>query len=74
VGEAKKALRENEVLFDDAQVVGGAEAVDEDRAQNQMYFGLTTSAPSAAPEVQRSTVKQLKVQSLKAAGRGDSVY
>ena len=54
--------------------MGGAAAVDEDRAQNQMYFGLTTNSPKAAPEVQRSTVKQLKVQSLKSAGRGDSVY
>lgn len=46
----------------------------DERAHNNQLFGLSVSAPSAAPEVRRQTVKQMKVQSRKSSGSGASVY
>ncbi len=74
VRTATEALRENERLFDDASTVAGPQVVDEDRKQNQVFFGVTTSAPSAPAAQQREAVKSLKVQGLRTSGRGASVY
>lgn len=73
-GNAQKTLEKNESLFRDAEALGGAEVMADERQTNQGLFGLSTSAPAAAPELRRETVKEMKSQSLKSSGRGASVY
>ncbi len=68
--EARRVLRENFALFDEAEAVGGGGAVAADRLENEQAFGLMQGPSASAP----STVKQLKRQSLKSFGRGESVY
>ncbi len=71
-GGAEQALKKNEALFVEGEAVGGSMA--EDRATNQGLFGLSSSAPAAAPAVRREAVKAMKSESLKSSGRGASVY
>jgi Ca-activated chloride channel family protein len=74
--DANKALRDNEQIFFDADQVAGQGAMNDERAVNTGIFGLSTaaSAPTAAPEMRREAVKKMKTESLRSAGRGDSVY
>jgi Ca-activated chloride channel family protein len=71
---ARKSLDDNKGIFFEAEQVAGAEAIADERANNQAVYGLSTAAPAATPEVRRESAKKMKVQSLKSAGRGDSVY
>ena len=75
-GEQKRAteeLRKNDVLFDEAAPIAGAD-LDKDRADNKQFFGLTSSPAAAMPEGRASGTKAMKVQSLRSSGYGDSVY
>ena len=71
---ANRAIEANNGLLEDAAGVGGALAVEEDKKDNAVFFGLTSSAAKAPAEQQRERVKGLKVKALKTSGRGDSVY
>jgi len=71
--EAKRAARDNEVLFFEAGEVAGETAVAADKADNKHAFGLIQAAP-AAPAAQLDAVKSMKVQSQRSAGAGDSLY
>jgi hypothetical protein len=73
-GGAQKTLEKNEALFQEAEVVGGADSMADERQTNKGIFGLSTAAPAAAPELRREAVKEMKTQSLKSSGRGASVY
>ena len=46
----------------------------DERATNSAIFGLSNSAPAAAPEQRREAVKQMKTESLRSSGRGASLY
>lgn len=71
---ARTTLEQNQQYFFEAQQVAGEEAIAEERAANDAVYGLSTSAPAASAPMRREAVKQMKVQSLKSEGRGDSVY
>ncbi len=73
-GGAQKVLRANDAIFFEADEVAGAEAMQEERTVNSNIFGLSTSAPSAAPAQRREAVKQMKTESLRSSGRGASLY
>lgn len=73
-GGAQRALQQNAILFDEADAVAGPGAVADERATNQNIFGLSTAAPSAAPEERKAAVKAMKTESLRSAGRGASLY
>jgi Ca-activated chloride channel family protein len=73
-GFAQKTLEKNEALFQEAEVVGGGEAMADERQTNKGIFGLSNAAPAAPPAVRREAVKEMKTQSLKSSGRGASVY
>lgn len=70
--EAQKALRGNEVLFDDLTVMGQGDAVKEERATNQQYE--QAAAPSASPAMRMEAPKAMKQQSLRSSGWGLSAY
>ncbi len=72
--EAKRSLEANEQLFFDADQVAGEGSVADERKTNSAIFGLSTAAPSAAPEQRREAVKKMKTESMRSWGRGDSVY
>ncbi len=75
-GEARRAteeLKKNDILFDEVAPMAGAE-LDQDRAQNKQFFGLTSSPAAAMPEGRSMGTKAMKVQSLRSSGYGDSVY
>lgn len=71
---ARQAVEDNSVLFDDAAKVAGSGALADERQVNDTMFGLSSNAAAAPAETQRTTVKQLKVQSLRSSGRGASAY
>lgn len=71
---ARRTLDQNNAYFFEAEQLAGSEAIADERQNQQAVMGLSTAAPSAAPEVRREAVKQMKVQSMKSAGRGESVY
>ncbi|MEW5737899.1 MAG: VWA domain-containing protein [Myxococcota bacterium] len=71
---ARRSLDENNQYFFDAEAIAGAGALAEERQNNQAVYGLSTSAPTASPAARSEAVKQMKVQSLKSGGRGESVY
>jgi Ca-activated chloride channel homolog len=73
-GEAKRAIEANNPYFDDAAVVGGAADVKADRENNERIFGLIQAQPSAAAPARADAIKQLKYESQRAAGKGDSLY
>lgn len=70
---AQEELRKNDVLFDEAAPLAGAE-LEKDRADNKQFFGLTSSPAAAMPEGRSMGTKAMKVQSLRSSGYGDSVY
>lgn len=75
-GEARRAteeLKKNDILFDEVAPIAGAE-LEQDRAQNKQFFGLTSSPAAAMPEGRSMGTKAMKVQSLRSSGYGDSVY
>lgn len=72
--DAQAALRQNTILFDEADAVGGAGAMADERSTNSGFFGLSTAAPAAPMEVRREAVKKMKSDALKSSGRGASVY
>lgn len=71
---AQQTLQQNAILFDDADALAGAGATAGERATNQGIYGLSTAAPSAAPEQRKAAVKQMKTESLRSSGRGASIY
>ncbi|MEW6433577.1 MAG: VWA domain-containing protein [Myxococcota bacterium] len=71
---ARRTLDQNNAYFFEAEQLAGAEAIADEVQRQNAVVGLTASSPMAAPEVRREAVKQMKVQSLKSAGRGGSVY
>lgn len=71
---ARRTLEKNDAVFADTEIVTGREALNEERQVNQGLFGLTIAAPSAAPATVETSVKEMKAKSLRATGRGDSVY
>lgn len=73
-GGAKKFVRDNDAIFFEADSVAGEGAMADERATNTTIFGLSNSAPSAAPEQRREAVKQMKTESLRSSGRGASLY
>lgn len=73
-GGARQQLQQNEAIFFEADAVAGPEAVADERAKNKGLFGLSTAAPTAAPEMRREAVKQMKTESLRSSGRGASIY
>ncbi len=73
-GQAQKDLKANDAIFFDADSVAGEGSMADERATNSAIFGLSTSAPSAAPETRREAVKQMKSESKRSAGRGASLY
>lgn len=72
--DANKALKDNEQIFFEADSVAGEGSMADERQTNTGMFGLSTAAPTAAPEMRREAVKKMKTESLRSAGRGDSVY
>ena len=73
-GGAKKMVQQNDAIFFEADQVAGEGSMADERQTNSTIYGLSTSAPSAAPEVRREAVKQMKTQSLRSSGRGASLY
>jgi Ca-activated chloride channel family protein len=73
-GGAQQALKANDAIFFEADEVAGAPAMEQERQTNTGLFGLSTAAPSAAPERRREAVKQMKTESLRSSGRGASIY
>ena len=67
---AEKVVKANDVLFDDAEGFIGGGALSDERKTNAAIYGLSSAPAAARPEA----VKQMKTTSLKAAGRGTSVY
>jgi Ca-activated chloride channel family protein len=72
--EAKRALEANDLLFTETEQLAGPAAMKEDRAQNQGAFGLTSVGTLGTAEGRSAATKSLKVQSLRQAGWGDSLY
>lgn len=73
-GGARKAINDNNLYFDDVEQFAGKDSVADERQNNEQMFGLSNAAPQAEPAMRREAVKQMKVQSLRSQGRGDSVY
>jgi len=73
-GGAKRMVEQNNAIFFEADEVAGQGAMAEERQTNDTIYGLSTNAPSAAPEQRREAVKAMKKQSLQSSGRGSSVY
>ncbi|MFO0599559.1 MAG: VWA domain-containing protein [Myxococcaceae bacterium] len=71
---ANKSLKDNEAIFFEADEVAGQGSVADERQMNSGLFGLSTAAPTAAPQMRREAVKKMKTESLRSSGRGDSVY
>ena len=71
---AKRSIQDNDALFFEADEVAGQGSMADERATNTAIYGLSTSAPSAAPEQRREAVKQMKTESLRSSGRGASLY
>ncbi|MGV3624631.1 MAG: vWA domain-containing protein [Archangium sp.] len=72
--DAQVALQQNTMLFDEADAVGGAGSMADERSTNTGFFGLSTAAPAATQEVRREAVKKMKSDALKSSGRGASIY
>ena len=72
--QAKKTLKDNDAIFFEADQVAGSGSMADERATNSAIYGLSTRAPSAAPEQRREAVKQMKTESLRSSGRGASLY
>lgn len=72
--DAQQVLRANDVLFEEAEAVAGADAMADERSTNSGIYGLSTAAPSAAPALRREAVKKMKSESLRSSGRGASLY
>lgn len=72
--KAKATLQANDAIFFEADQVAGEGSMADERATNANIYGLSTSAPAAAPEVRREAVKQMKSESLRSSGRGASLY
>jgi Ca-activated chloride channel homolog len=72
--EAEESLKQNARLFDEAQRQGevAPDAFDADVAAN-LAAARVASQPTPEP-VRRESAKALKVQGLKSAGRGESLY
>ena len=73
-GGAQRSLQANEQIFFDADAVAGKGSMADERATNSAIYGLSTAAPTAAPERRREAVKQMKTESLRSSGRGASIY
>ena len=73
-GGAKKFVKDNDAIFFAADEVAGEGSMADERATNSTIYGLSNSAPSAAPEQRREAVKQMKTESLRSSGRGASLY
>lgn len=73
-GAAQRNLKANDQIFFEADSVAGADSMADERKTNSAIYGLSTSAPSAAPEMRREAVKQMKTESLRSSGRGASLY
>jgi Ca-activated chloride channel family protein len=71
---ANKAIQQNAVLFDDAEAAAGTGAMADERKASASMFGLSNGAQGAPAEQQRTSIKLMKKQMLKSAGRGDSAY
>jgi Ca-activated chloride channel family protein len=71
---ANQAIERNAGLFDDAEATAGKDSLADERAASQSMFGLSTKAASAPVERQKETVKEMKKQMFKSAGRGASLY
>ena len=71
---AQTVLNQNVALLDEAEGLAGKGAVDEERKANADINRLAAQAPAAPEEVRKTSVKAMKVQSLKSAGRGASAY
>ncbi|GMU62218.1 MAG: hypothetical protein AMXMBFR34_39810 [Myxococcaceae bacterium] len=71
---ARRTLEENNAYFFEAEQVAGQGALADERQNNEAAYGLSTAAPTASPAARSEAVKEMKVQSLKSGGRGDSVY
>lgn len=71
-GGAGRLLKQNESFFDD-DLVRGEATIEEDRKQNDVFFGLSQQ-PAAPREVQQGGVKAMKVQSMRGSGYGASAY
>ncbi len=71
---ARRTLEENNAYFFEAEQVAGQGALADERQNNEAACGLSTAAPTASPAARSEAVKEMKVQSLKSGGRGDSVY
>ncbi len=72
--QAKREMKKNDVLFDDAEGLAGKDAVADERSANASMFGLSTAASKAPAPVRQEAVKAMKVQSLRSSGRGASAY
>ncbi len=73
-GGAQRSLQANDAIFFEADAVAGKDSMADERKTNSAIYGLSTSAPSAAPEMRREAVKQMKTESLRSSGRGASLY
>ncbi len=71
---AKRSLTANDAIFFEADEVAGQGSMADERVTNSNIFGLSNSAPSAAPAARREAVKQMKTESLRSSGRGASLY
>lgn len=71
---AKTVLQANAALFDDAKALAGEASVADERQATAAIGALAEEAPSAPEAVRKTSVKKMKVQSLKSAGRGASAY
>jgi Ca-activated chloride channel family protein len=71
---AKETLDANTAYFYEAEQLAGPGAVADEVRNQEVLMGLSTAAPSAPVELRREAVKQMKVQSMRSAGRGESVY
>lgn len=72
--DAERFIRDNKVLFDEASPFAG-EALAGDVSGNEQQLRQVQAAPMAPAAVQSESVKAMKVDSLRGAGRSaDSVY
>jgi Ca-activated chloride channel family protein len=72
--EARRFIRENTFLFDDAEDIAGAESLAGDRAANARQADVVQAAPAAPATVQSESVKAMKVDAKRGYGLGSSVY
>lgn len=72
--EAEGYIRDNQVLFDDAAPFAG-DSLAADVTGNEQQLRKVQAAPMAPAAAQSESVKEMKVDSLRGAGRSaDSVY